>query len=150
MTMDIADPRTGELIHSAAEEHVIGMLTPIELLQYEPLDPVRLEELIQVLGDRVERSAGVIARLYEAKHRAEEAYEGALSDHMVANAKYGPQMARRIGMSKTKDELYALDIAKERLRYAEELQKALTSKLYGYMNLNKSVTAAYNSSGIVR
>jgi hypothetical protein len=147
---DIIDPGTGELIQSAAEESVVALLTPIELVRYEPLGPAQLEELIQILSDRVERSAGVIVRLYEGVHRAEETYEGKLSDFMAANASYGTQMAKRIAMTKTKEELHELNLAKEKLRYAEELQRALTSKLYGYMNLNKSVTAAYNAAGFGR
>lgn len=144
---DIVDPKTGELVHSTAEERVIGLMTPLELASYEPLDPVQLEELIRVLSDRLETAAGVIVRLYEAKHRAEENYEGTLSDFMAANAHYGPQMAKRIAMTKTKTELNELNLAKEQLRYAEELQKALTSKLYGMLNLNKGLAASYNATG---
>jgi hypothetical protein len=147
---DIVDPTTGELVLSEAEERVVALMTPHELIEYQPLNPVELEQLIQILSDRVERSAGVIVRLYEGVHRAEEKYEGKLSDWMAQNVEYGPQMAKRIAMTKTKEELHALNLAKEQLRYAEVLADALKSKLYGYMNLNKSVTAAYQAGGIGR
>ena len=124
------------------------MLTPVDLINYEPLGPVEVEHLIQILADRVERSAGVITRLYENVHRALEIHQGAVADHCEANLKYGSQMAKQIALSRTKQEFQNLNRAKESLKYAEELAKALQSKLYGYMNINKSVTAAYNASGM--
>jgi hypothetical protein len=42
------------------------------------------------------------------------------------------------------------DGAKEVLHAAEELQKALTAKLYGYLNLNKVQAAAYQVGGVGR
>ncbi|MDJ0337429.1 hypothetical protein [Cryobacterium sp. PH31-O1] len=145
----IADP-AGELLVSVAEDHVIAMLTPVDLIDYLPLGPTEVEQLIQILADRVERSAGVITRLYEDVHRATEKWQGAVADHCVANVKYGAQMARQVALSKTKSELHDLNLAKEKLKYAEVLADALQSKLYGYMNINKSVTAAYNASGMRR
>lgn len=145
----IANP-DGEPVYSAAEDHVIAMLTPVDLINYEPLGPVEVEQLIQILADRVERSAGVITRLYEDVHRATEKWQGAVADHCVANVKYGTQMAKQVALSKTKAEFNELNLAKEKLKYAEILADSLKAKLYGYMNINKSVTAAYNASGIRR
>jgi hypothetical protein len=42
------------------------------------------------------------------------------------------------------------DDAKEILHAAEALQKALTSKLYGYLNLNKVLATAYQVGGVGR
>lgn len=39
------------------------------------------------------------------------------------------------------------DLKKETLHAAEELQKALTAKLYGYLNLNKALASSYNAQG---
>jgi hypothetical protein len=139
---------TGEIL-TEAEKTVIAMMTPMELVNYQPVSPPEVEEMIVVLSGRIEAAPGVIVDLYEKVHRAQEKYEGALADHLVAAADKGHNtvVARAVAKSKTKAELHELNIAKEALRYAEELQKGLTSKLYGYLNLNKSMTAAYNAAG---
>jgi hypothetical protein len=108
--------------------------------------------MIVSLSDRVAAAPGVIVDLYEKVHRAQEKYEGAFADHMVAAEDRGRNsvMARAVAKSKTRTELHEWNVAKEALRYAEELQKGLTSKLYGYLNLNKGMIAAYNAAGVGR
>lgn len=144
--VDVVDPGTGEVITSVAESRVVALLTPVELLEYEPLTPGDVEDLIRVLSDRIERAPSVMVRLYEAKHRAEEDYQKEFSKHVVKSPNQQITMAREYAKFHTIDELHAVNLAKEQLRYAEWLQSALTSKLYGYLNLNKSVTAAYNAT----
>jgi hypothetical protein len=140
---------TGEILRTAAEATVIAMLTPVELINYQPVSPPEVEEMIVILSGRIEAAPGVIVDLYEKVHRAQEKYEGAQADQMVAASDRGLNtvVARAVSKSKTKVELHELNVAKEALRYAEELQKGLTSKLYGYLNLNKGMIAAYNAAG---
>jgi hypothetical protein len=146
---DTVNPSTGEVMNTMAEKTVIAMMSPQELVDYEPVSPPEVEQMIQILSERVVSAPGVIVDLYEKVHRADEVYEGNFADQMVAAADKGhnPTFARAIAKSRTKDELHQLNVAKEALRYAEELQKGLTSKLYGYLNLNKGMIAAYNASG---
>lgn len=143
------DENTGEVYQSEAEKTVVAMMTPQQLINYEPPTPEFMEELLFHLGIRVERAPAVIAELYENVHRKTEKYELAFSD---ATLEHGGQIsfARAFAKKKTAPLLNELNVAKEALRYAEELQKALVAKYFGYMNINKSVTASFMGSQSVR
>lgn len=147
---EVVDPHSGELIESVAEERVLALLTPAELVTYEPLHPSELEQLIRVLSDRIEAAPAVMVRLYEGVHRAEEAFQKEFSKHVVKSPNQQITMAREYAKYHTSDELHAVNLAKEQLRYAEWLQDALKSKLYGYLNLNKALAASYNAGHIGR
>ncbi|MEA9983681.1 hypothetical protein [Subtercola sp. RTI3] len=148
VTQDIVDPVSGELVESVAEARVAALLTPVELIDYEPIGPGDLELLIRILSDRIERAPAVMVRLYESKHRAEEAFQKEFSKMVIKSPNQQITMAREYAKFHTADELLAVNLAKEQLRYAEWLQDALKSKLYGYLNLNKALAASYNASGI--
>ncbi len=75
--------------------------------------------------------------LYEDRHTAEENYLKAFADHMVMHAKHGAQLARQYAIAKTATELHELNLAKEKLRYAEEMQKAVQNRSFGLMNIGK-------------
>ncbi|CAN5420350.1 hypothetical protein BH09ACT9_BH09ACT9_00190 [soil metagenome] len=147
-TQDIVEPESGELVDSVAEERVVALLTPVELVEYEPIGPGDLELLIRVLADRIERAPAVMVRLYEAKHRAEETFQKEFSKMVIKSPNQQITMAREYAKFHTADELNAVNLAKEQLRYAEWLQDALKSKLYGYLNLNKALASSYNASHI--
>ncbi|RFA12125.1 hypothetical protein B7R22_16980 [Subtercola boreus] len=140
---DVVDPASGELVESAAEDRVVALLTPVELIEYEPVGPGDLELLIRILADRIERAPSVMVRLYEQKHRAEEAYQKEFSKMVIKSPNQQITMAREYAKFHSIDELTAMNLAKEQLRYAEWLQDALKSKLYGYLNLNKALAASY-------
>ncbi len=146
----VVDPTSGEVVSSEAEEYVIGLLTPTELVEYEPVEPAQLELLIRVLTDRLESAPSVMVRLYEARHRAEEAFQKEFSKHVVNSPNKQITFAREYAKFHTIDELHEVNLAKEKLRYAEWLQAALTSKLYGYLNLNKAMSAAASAYHVGR
>lgn len=137
----------GTEIPSEAQDAVVSMLTPADLINYQPLMPAEVEELIMVLSDRIAAAPGVLVRLYEEVHRAEEVYEKEFSKHMVNSPRPEVTMARAYAKHHTNEELHTLNLAKEKMRYAEWLQSALTSKLYGYLNINKAMSAQMFGQG---
>ncbi len=101
-----------------------------------------IDQRINDIADLIEHIAQVIVVLYEDRHTAEEKYLGAFADHMVMHAKYGALLARQFAISKTRTELHELNLAKEKLRYAEEKQKAIQNRSFGLMNIGKRFTAS--------
>jgi hypothetical protein len=134
---DIVDGRTGELRQSPAEQRVLEMLAIPDGLIGTPIGPAEIEKKIEEFGDLVSHIARVIVLLYEDRHRAEEKYEAAFSDYCVMHEKSGALLARQYATSKTKEERHELNVAKEALRYAEEMQEAVKHRSYGLMNINK-------------
>lgn len=134
---DIIDGRTGELRLSPAEASVQEMLAVPDGLYGSPIGPSEMEKTIEQIGDLLAHVARVIVLLYEDVHRAQETYEGAFSDYCVMHEKAGALLARQYATSKTREERHQLNLAKEKLRYATEMQSALQNRSYGLMNINK-------------
>lgn len=137
MSTDIIDGTTGELRLSAAEQTVREMLAVPDGLYGTPIGPAQIEKTIEEIGDLLSHVARVIVLLYEDVHRAQETYEGKFADFCVMHEKSGALLARQYATAKTRDERHAMNLAKEKLRYAEEMQKALQNRSYGLMNINK-------------
>lgn len=140
---DIVDGRTGELRLSPAEQAVSEMLAIPSGIYGAPLGPGQIDEMILAIADTIEHIAKVIVVLYEDKHTAEEAYLGAFADYMVMHEKSGTQMARQYAIGKTRTELHELNLAKEKLRYAEEMHKSVQNRSFGLMNIGKRIGAAF-------
>lgn len=143
MTQDIVDGRTGELRLSPVEVAVSQMLAIPSGIYGAPLGPGQIDEMILAIADTIEHIAKVIVVLYEDKHTAEEVYLGAFADYMVMHEKSGTQMARQYAIAKTRTELHELNVAKEKLRYAEEMHKSVQNRSFGLMNIGKRVGAAF-------
>lgn len=131
----------GEVISSKAVEAVTAMLSPAELIEYQPLSPGEVEDIIRILSDRLESAPLVMTTLYEDVHRAEEKYETEFSKAVLSHAGQ-ISFARHYAKSVTAELQHDVNLAKEKLRYAEWLQEALRSKLYGYLNINKALNAS--------
>lgn len=140
---DIVDGRTGELRLSPAEAAVSQMLAIPSGIYGAPLGPGQIDEMILAIADTIEHIAKVIVVLYEDKHTAEEKYLGTFADYMVMHEKSGTQMARQYAIAKTRTELHELNVAKEKLRYAEEMHKSVQNRSFGLMNIGKRVGAAF-------
>lgn len=134
---DLVNDTTGELRESAAESTVREMLAVPDGLYGSPIGPAQVEKTIEEIGELLSHVARVIVLLYEDVHRASEVYQGRFSDFMIMHEKSGATLARQFAHSKTKTELHDVNLAKEKLRYAEEMQKALQNRSYGLMNINK-------------
>ena len=132
MTTEIANLRTGELVN------------------YEPVGPLELEMLIREIGDRLENAVPVIKDLWAKRYAAERKYIEERAKALMRSKEPMVTRQRAEADLATMQYKHDFDDAKEILHAAEELQKALTSKLYGYLNLNKVQATAYQVGGIGR
>lgn len=118
-----------------------------ELLDYEPVSPMELEMLIRTISDRLEAAVPVLKQMWHERYQAERDLIKARATAMLQSN------AATVTEKRAEADLAALpfrlefDLKKESLHAAEELQKALTAKLYGYLNLNKVQSAAYTGGG---
>lgn len=118
-----------------------------ELLNYEPVSPMELEMLIRTISDRLEQAVPVLKQMWHERYQAERDMIKARATAMLQSN------AATVTEKRAEADLAALpyrlefDLKKESLHAAEELQKALTAKLYGYLNLNKVQSAAYMGGG---
>lgn len=154
---DDIDPETGEVrdeepgeVSPESEKAVLELMTPRELVSYVPLTPDQIEEAIFQIAGHLEQAAKAIVVLYEERHRAEEKYQKAFSKAVIRSPYNQVTMARQYAVFHTEDELHELNLAKEKLRYAEEMKQSLQSKHYALMNINKTVAAMYNMPGARR
>ena len=125
----------------------IANLSSGEILEFEPMGPVELEFVIRELGDRLENAVPVLKQMWHDRYEAERELIKARATAMLQSK------AATVTEKRAEADLAALpfrldfDLKKETLHAAEELQKALTAKLYGYLNLNKALASSYNASG---
>lgn len=118
-----------------------------ELVDYEPVSPMELEMLIRTISDRLEAAVPVLKQMWHERYQAERDLIKARATAMLQSN------AATVTEKRAEADLAALpfrlefDLKKESLHAAEELQRALTAKLYGYLNLNKVQSAAYMGGG---
>ncbi len=128
----------------------IANLSTGELVDYQPVSPMEIELIIRELGDRLEAAVPVLKVMWHDRYEAERDMISARAKAMLSSK------ADTVTEKRAEADLAALpfrltfDLKKETLHAAEELQKALTAKLYGYLNLNKVQSAAYNAGGFQR
>lgn len=128
----------------------IANLSTGELVDYQPVTPLELELIIRELGDRLEAAVPVLKTMWHERYEAEREMISARAKAMLSSK------AATVTEKRAEADLAALpyrlefDLKKETLHAAEELQKALTAKLYGYLNLNKVQATAYVVGGVGR
>ncbi len=128
----------------------VANLTTDEVIDFTPASPVELELIIRELGDRLEHAVPVIRDLWEKRYASERAFIEGHAKAMLMSKQSTVSMARKEADLATLELKRAFDDAKEILHAAEALQKALTAKLYGYLNLNKVQATAYQVGGVGR
>ncbi|QDZ15806.1 hypothetical protein [Humibacter ginsenosidimutans] len=134
---DIVNASTGELITPGAQAEVEGMLAVPPGFYGSPLGAGEIADMIDAAGELVAHIGRVVTLLYEQRHRAEETYQAKVAEYMVMHAKDGAVLARQFALFKTQQELLDLNLAKEKLRYAEEMQKAVHDRSIGLMAISK-------------
>lgn len=128
----------------------VANLTTGEIVSFEPASPLELEMIIRELGDRLERAVPVIKQLWADRYAAERKLIEERAKAVIRSSAGTVTEKRAEADLATLQFRHDFDSAKEVLHAAEELQKALTAKLYGYLNLNKVQAAAYQVGGIGR
>lgn len=128
----------------------VANLTTGELVDYSPASPMELELIIRELGDRLERAVPVIKQLWADRYAAERKWIEERAKAVMRSEEPTVTRQRAEADLAAMSYRHEFDNAKEILHAAEELQKALTAKLYGYLNLNKVLASSYNASGVGR
>lgn len=128
----------------------IANLKTGELVDYEPVSPMELEMIIREIGDRLENAVPVIKQLWADRYAAERKFIEEKAKAMLRSKEETVTMRRAEADLASLPFKHDFDSAKEILHAAEELQKALTAKLYGYLNLNKVQSTAYQVGGMGR
>lgn len=115
----------------------ISEMSTGELINYQPISPVEVEFIIRALGDRLEAAVPVLDKLQRAKYEAEEEYSRTFEMAKFESRRdlYNDRLAE--ARLAALPQMRALNEAKAQLHHAEHLQKALSSKLMGYQNINK-------------
>jgi len=137
---DIVNAATGELIEPGAQREVEALLNVPPGFYGTALGTGEIAEMIDAAGELAAHIGRVVTLLYEQRHRAEETYQAKVAEYMVTHRKEGAVLARQFALFKTQQELLDLDLAKEKLRYAEEMQKAIHDRAIGLMSINKRLT----------
>ncbi len=118
-----------------------------EMIQFVPANPVEMEYLITELTTLVEQMPGKLLELNEIRYDAERAWSRRRNTSLAMHSKSMPiTAARALAEVESMPELEALHNAKAAWHYADDTLKALTTKLYANLNINKGVQAAYNST----
>ncbi len=139
--LPIVDPSTGEIVPG---RH----LTTSEALAFQPRTPVEVEFLIEELGQSLDRAAVALGELHDLRYEAETAYVRARSEaRLAAPGGFAADKTAYADLNSI-DELEHLNDCKAALHKCEALEQAVRARFYGYLNLNKSVTAAYNGAGM--
>lgn len=134
---DIVDRSTGELFEPVAQAAVEAMLNVPPGIYGNPLGPGELATMIDEATSLSAHVGRVVTFLYEQRHRAEEKYQTDFAEYMTMHAKSGAVLARQFAIAKTAQQLLDLNLAKEKLRYAEEMQRALKDRQIGLESINK-------------
>lgn len=117
-----------------------------EVIDYQPISPVEIEFIIREIGDRLENAVPVLRELYEKRYAAERTYIEERAKAMLRSQESSITRQRAEADIASLKYKHEFDDAKEILHAAEHLQKALQSKLYGYLNLNKAHQAAWQGA----
>jgi pyruvate-formate lyase len=128
----------------------VSTIPDADLVNYQPVGPLELEQLIREVGDRLENAVPVIKELWARRYAAEREFIQARAKAIMRSSESSVTRQRAEADLSTMQQKNDFDDAKEILHAAEVLQKALTSKLYGYLNLNKVQSSAYMAGGIGR
>ena len=121
-----------------------------ELTTYEPMHPLEIEQAIRAIGERLEMAVPVLKELWEKRYAAErKLIEGKARSILTSKAATVTEKRAESDLA-TLELRREFDAAKEILHAAEELQKALTSRLYGFQNINRVQATLYNVGGTPR
>ncbi|MBN9208174.1 MAG: hypothetical protein J0H96_05850 [Microbacterium ginsengisoli] len=128
----------------------IAHLSTGEIVEYDPVTPIEVEQMIRELGDRLERAVPVIKGLWADRYATERKYIEERAKAVMRSTEPTVTRQRAEADLAAMPYKHEFDNAKEILHAAEELQRALTAKLNGYLNLNRALTSAYFGSGASR
>lgn len=123
-------------------------MTTGQVLQYEPLTPLEIQYAIEEIQAALDRYAAVYPHLKHEEYATERAYITKKAQaRLLAPAGGYDRDRAAYAEAESMPELEAWHLAKEKRHAADALEKALRSKLFGYLNMNKALAAQMQSFG---
>lgn len=118
-----------------------------QMAQFQPRNPVEMEQLITAANQLLEQMPDVLLEINERRYAAERAYASKKNSLLVQHAGEGDQVtvARAKAEVEAEDELHAWHATKAEYHYAEDTAQALRTKIFSLLNINKSVTAHFQT-----
>ena len=112
----------------------------------EPINPVRVEQVLYQISQRIAKGVRICDQRLAALNRADEAYRSAYA-HAYLNAN-GPQAEKRYRAEiATEAEYQAKNVAEQAYKYAERTAKALEKELDAYRSIGVSTRTLYGMAG---
>jgi hypothetical protein len=144
------NPQTGEVEGSTVEivKSDFAMKAD-ELRNSAPTNPVEMEFFIREANALLEGIPEVLLEINGRRYVAERKYSARKNSQMAYYGRNGQQatFARAMAEVDAQPELEAWHNTKAEYHYAEDTEKALRTKIYSMLNINKGVVAAYNTHG---
>lgn len=145
---EFTNPNTGEVgtVEVVKSEFA---LKADELRNSTPTNPVEMEFFIREANALLEVIPDVMLEINGRRYEAERKYSARKNSQMAFYGREGHQatFARAMAEVDAQPELETWHNTKAEYHYAEDTEKALRTKIYSMLNINKGVVAAYNTSG---
>lgn len=146
------NPQTGE-VSEAGDVQIVKSefaLKADELRNSAPTNPVEMEFFIREANALLELIPDVLLEINNRRYAAERKYSARKNSQMAFYGREGQPVtfARALAEVDAQSELETWHNTKAEYHYMEDTERALRTKIYSMLNINKAVTAAYNSSGI--
>lgn len=141
--MSDVNPATGEIAKSEFA------LKADELRTTAPTNPVEMEFFIRDANALLEKMPDVLLEINERRYAAERAYSARRNSQMAFYGRQGQAVtfARAMAEVDAQPELEEWHNAKAEYHYADDTERALRTKIYSMLNINKVVGASYNVGG---
>lgn len=144
---EFVDMGTGEVGAEVVKSEFAGKAD--ELRAFAPTNPVEMEFFIREANALLEEMPDVLLEINNRRYAAERKYSARKNSQMAFYGRNGHAVsfARSMAEVDAQPELEAWHNTKAEYHYAEDTEKALRTKIYSMLNINKGVVAAYNTQG---
>lgn len=134
------DPGTGEV-----QEKGFAIKRGAELLAFEPTNPAEMERFIREAIGLMEEMPDAMLEINERRYTAERAYSAKRNSRLAGYGQAGVAVtfARAKADEDALEELAAWHAVKAEYHHAEATERALRTKVYSMLNINKAIAAQY-------
>ncbi|MDJ0323195.1 hypothetical protein QMG61_05385 [Cryobacterium sp. PH31-AA6] len=145
--VEFTDPDTGEVGAEVVKSEFAAKAD--RLRNSAPTNPVEMEFFIREANALLEELPEVMLEINERRYAAERAYSARKNSQMAFYGRTGHPVsfARARAEVDAQPELETWHNTKAEYHYAEDTERGLRTRIYSMLNINKSVTAAYNTGG---
>ena len=146
--VEFTDPQSGEVKDVEIVKSEFAAKAN-ELRNFAPTDPVEMEFFIREGNALLEELPNLLLEINNRRYDAERKYSARKNTQMAFYGRSGHPVsfARAMAEVDAQSELEAWHNTKAEYHYAEDTERALRTKIYSMLNVNKAVAAAYNSGG---